>query len=675
MKCRFAIFLAGSLGAMLSGCASVAVDPDRHFQGLGDIVTELSDKGTLDVFLVHGMAAQTEPNYAKLIAQLQKRMGLKWVSDDPERKLADQRLPEIRLRDQLLFKTLPEWSAAAPTLRVERYRTSSGRTVNLYLLDYWSMLARIKCRYIVGNDTKLLGSSTISDYCDTMGFSRSWPRLSAAPASINKAIKVGIMEWGLADAIIVSSELRQINREAVAEAMGIELAEALALDSDNTGTLRPSGIRVDLVRRLSEKNDLRFAVISESLGSYVILDALGSASRQVQPPLESTGGLTADEREDRMPAEAVAICGASQIHMFANQVPLLRLSEITVDRRAGPSGRGLAADALEYCDKFDRNIGKKPGTPGFAARQIVAYHDPSDLLTYYLSDPPEAEGANNRITNVVVPFAKTWIPLFVANPIAYFAFQGDVEKWGRLFAFAWSQFNIDTLPELIAEAADGFAGAGTLSFDEAFEKQVFNLQAGVVPSDELMLKGFLSDAFRSTLKLYWPATQYFVSLSESMDQPLMWSHYADRHRGVCLIFRLPEGQLSQNYQKRKRSSAYDTPGGIALATSFGLPDQFTAAPIQYRDGVVPQDAFNCFPESVCGLVDGEVANSQIHTKSRQHLLEKDVGWKYERESRLVLSPPTAWLAGGQREYTAQQRLFHYEPTQTHWNHSRRARGR
>nr|WP_092231192.1 DUF2971 domain-containing protein [Bradyrhizobium sp. Gha] len=40
-------------------------------------------------------------------------------------------------------------------------------------------------------------------------------------------------------------------------------------------------------------------------------------------------------------------------------------------------------------------------------------------------------------------------------------------------------------------------------------------------------------------------TKGFVSFSENWIDPVMWSHYADRHKGICLGFTLPRSAIQR----------------------------------------------------------------------------------------------------------------------------------
>lgn len=59
------------------------------------------------------------------------------------------------------------------------------------------------------------------------------------------------------------------------------------------------------------------------------------------------------------------------------------------------------------------------------------------------------------------------------------------------------------------------------------------------------------DAMR-VYKSYLAETVFLVCLSKSWRSPLLWSHYADRHKGMALEFEVPEKQIEHvKYQKSR----------------------------------------------------------------------------------------------------------------------------
>jgi Protein of unknown function (DUF2971) len=246
----------------------------------------------------------------------------------------------------------------------------------------------------------------------------------------------------------------------------------------------------------------------------------------------------------------------------------------------------------------------------------------------------------------------------------YFVFSDDTEKWEKLLALSWKSFANLNLSLPIKEVAKHISDRCPLSFDEVFSENILLSIFDKKGLSENILRGLLSNAFHELLELYKPPTRYFVSFSEANDEPLMWSHYADKHSGFCLVFKAIDGQLKQFPPKLKRAFHFDTPRGLAPSTSYGIPESFAFSKIAYENQVIPKNAFNCFPEFVASkTIESEEDRLQFNSDMHQYYFQKHINWGYERESRLTLSPPTPWLLGVHLDYSPQQRLFHYEPTQ------------
>lgn len=43
-----------------------------------------------------------------------------------------------------------------------------------------------------------------------------------------------------------------------------------------------------------------------------------------------------------------------------------------------------------------------------------------------------------------------------------------------------------------------------------------------------------------------------ICFSKTWNNPVLWSHYADRHRGVCLGFKIPDDRVAQVKYTRSR---------------------------------------------------------------------------------------------------------------------------
>lgn len=441
--CALAAVIGLLTATLLSGCHSsgpIGIDPpDRSFAGLDAILNSLPADGTLDIFLVHGMRADAPQLYVAEIAAVSQRLHLKAPDGSsatpttaaPIKLVAA--VPTVTLDGVTVFDA-SNWDAYRPQYSVVPLVDTTGKKhVNFYRFEYWQALAYMKCRYIIAPDTRVVGETSRSKYCDDAPYADpAGSRLSSKPDVGNRVLKTEIMEWGLADATIATSAYRVVLRQAVREMLANALAQArtrAGLSAD------PSDASANTeLARIASSNRTRFAFISESLGSYVIHDSLAQSLSGSGTAISERRALAPDEHARRLEAIApiVVVCGASQVHMFANQLALLRFSELKV---SSPSEGPVAPDVVvesgsvedgvagrshffRGCPTPSATSGASVSPGGFGAQEVIAYHEPNDLLSYYTSDRPGDVGSANRnTTNVVVPYTSQWIWFLLADPI------------------------------------------------------------------------------------------------------------------------------------------------------------------------------------------------------------------------------------------------------------------
>jgi hypothetical protein len=200
-----------------------------------------------------------------------------------------------------------------------------------------------------------------------------------------------------------------------------------------------------------------------------------------------------------------------------------------------------------------------------------------------------------------------------------------------------------------------------LTFDDASK---INLLEDYPTNDEndKGLVNFVGIRIQDILRIYKPATRYFVSFSKVNSEPLMWSHYADKHKGFCLVFRAISGSLYQSKSQRKSSVVRTTKNGIAPNMTYGIPERFQFTKIDYETEVKPLNAFLHLPVGVTGEKNEKEAKI-IRQEQESQYTQKSKSWEYEAEYRLILKPPMPWLFGDHFDYTKQERLFHYQPSQ------------
>jgi hypothetical protein len=250
----------------------------------------------------------------------------------------------------------------------------------------------------------------------------------------------------------------------------------------------------------------------------------------------------------------------------------------------------------------------------------------------------------------------------------YFEFTNQTGKWKALLLLAWRNseilnvIDVDMVAQALANNAPlAFESALADDFQEFLLTAIANGTKSKVQSVEPILEA--TQRIRELLHLYKMPTSYFASFSRCRDEPLMWSHYSARHEGYCLIFKSIDGKLNQCPRRIKNGVRRETPGGLAPSMSHGIPAAFVFRDVEYVAEVRPLNAFDCFPEAVAGKIQSDEDRLKLRSKQVEQYLHKHKSWSYEKESRLTLSQPTPWLFGAHFDYTAHERLLHYEPTQ------------
>ena len=100
-----------------------------------------------------------------------------------------------------------------------------------------------------------------------------------------------------------------------------------------------------------------------------------------------------------------------------------------------------------------------------------------------------------------------------------------------------------------------------------------------------------------------------------MDSPVMWSHYAEGHRGVCLLYDIPDEYIASTYSSEKNS-----------------PYFVGQSPVEYGDSPF-----------LNWLLEGDMNNPRpgepVMNAATRTLNTKYTQWNYEEEFRIIMSEP------------------------------------
>lgn len=244
----------------------------------------------------------------------------------------------------------------------------------------------------------------------------------------------------------------------------------------------------------------------------------------------------------------------------------------------------------------------------------------------------------------------------------FYEFQPDQQRWEKLFELALGNL-AKLIPDAAANAATKMVKRGTITLDEAMSMDFASHLRIATKIDDPFFLSAASASIMRLFELYKPESNYFVSFSRRCDEPLMWSHYAGRHEGYCLIFRSVGGALYQNALALKTSARREAPKSFSPFISRAIPDRFKFCNVEYKETVEHLNAFDRFPETVAMKVLSDTEAVELTLKQNAQYFQKHESWSYEEETRITLRAPEPWLFQDRFEYSHQERLFQYEPSQ------------
>jgi hypothetical protein len=164
-----------------------------------------------------------------------------------------------------------------------------------------------------------------------------------------------------------------------------------------------------------------YVVISESLGSFVVLDAFNNLFEDAP---------AAQQVEDR----------TFDLYFFANQFSLLQLGRIDGFPTRTVGGPGLSApiidpspvDLLKRWAQTGRGGGKLAGE--LRLKQVLAFSDPSDILTYRVPKIRDADGHDLAlVVNLYDRNEWNWFGLFAMPSTAHTGHSGNPHVLNEMF--------------------------------------------------------------------------------------------------------------------------------------------------------------------------------------------------------------------------------------------------
>ena len=248
----------------------------------------------------------------------------------------------------------------------------------------------------------------------------------------------------------------------------------------------------------------------------------------------------------------------------------------------------------------------------------------------------------------------------------FLSYDFDQPKWQRLLEAAWRGLgDKELLSPITKPLSEQIASDRPCTFEDVMSYSFIEKLKRIDKQIDDIVAIRLSETLKYYIDLYRNPDSYFVAFSRKNNDTLMWSHYASRHYGYCLIFKAIENSLAMDMTLSGKGIRRDTPRGIGPSTSSPLPTKFLFENIQYCKDIEPIDASRFMPAYISGNVtfSSESERLKYIDENQRKCLEKHSCWEYENESRLVLREPFPWLFGQHNPLTKQERLFHYDFSQ------------
>ena len=344
----------------------------------------------------------------------------------------DSEPPAFAYMERPVWRSKREWSASDPFVDHYVLRRSQGGPIVVDEINWWPLVFPLKCRAILSGESRLAGPNTAllnlcsqAEAVDPSSPGRfkayTWisqdqaKRLESAQprgALFNRWLKTSILDWGFSDAMMAVGSMHDLFREGMRQLF----LKSVRFNADGTNTN-------DWELQLKDPHgiDREFVVVSHSLGSYLVFSTLNLERHDAVSPSTRLPSRSGTGSEDA--AAQYILERTSLVYFFANQVPLLELANMRGFQPGQRAEAGSLAPAaisgtldtlmMRWKSLRETFAKRRSGAqePNPKAPQVIAWSDPSDLLSWRL---PEMDGlviANLYVRNT----AWHWI---IANPAA-----------------------------------------------------------------------------------------------------------------------------------------------------------------------------------------------------------------------------------------------------------------
>jgi hypothetical protein len=469
-----AFLILAAAGCVATARAKVIEDASGSLKTLTSIADALdsSDHHPVHILYVHGIADMGAGDSAMLRDSICTELKLCSVSDwkNAGVEFADKgefsstvQPPTLAYLGSPVWSSPDEWHAAAPFV-VHWVVHLKGHPAVLVLdeINWWPLVLALKCRHVIaaeahlsGPDQYLLQVCSEQSVQDPGGVGRFYPWIPPDRAAnlakikprgvlINRELKSGLVDWGLADVLVAVGPLGGILRDGVRQLMAKSAAfDPNAAEADSSGS---GGIgKYNWKSQLSRDNalDQEFIGVTHSLGSYLLFNTLNPEFASA--PGQSLSATDAARKTAEENAVRYIFERTSQMYFFANQLEMLEITNLesapptttlnsrglapapSVPTSPAANFRTLVGRWKDYQTIFQQSL--HPGDEASRKKvQVVAWSDPSDVITYRVPKIGDVE-----VVNLYVKNATRWLGLIESPRKAHADYAKNIDVLRVMF--------------------------------------------------------------------------------------------------------------------------------------------------------------------------------------------------------------------------------------------------
>jgi len=250
----------------------------------------------------------------------------------------------------------------------------------------------------------------------------------------------------------------------------------------------------------------------------------------------------------------------------------------------------------------------------------------------------------------------------------YYCFKKDYKKYYRLLKNVVNNLKLG-INNINFKLLANYLSETDLSYEELIKKVSTNHFKELLLSELFITKlpeaitvcELIIRQLKYEIHKYVGRYIYVSSFTKTIEDPVIWSHYADEHQGFAIEISPLNNEIFQNPLRRQIKSKR------ADGTFEYLPGtQYEFKKVKYQNRIVPLDGFLNFNAYIYGKKVNQQYKNAFWEDYQDIPTTKYSKWKYENEYRLI--DYSHWMPdkvdeNGPKQKRIVDRIYYYDQTQ------------